>query len=130
MTNIYIKLGTLSGVVFLVGYIILNLEASYTQPGGYGGYFSLSYPLVLFSYYVFYGCFSYIKTKRVLLSNLLLLLISVAFWILNSPRMTADVIGEAVSISFMFCGVSFAFSLLTKLICWLKNRKSNNTEDC
>lgn len=127
----YTKLCILNVIFYAFYYIGLSWEEVNIEPGGYGGFFGFSVLPAFLVFHIFYGCYSYAKTKNIVLPNVMLFVFVIAFQILRTLQRDKDVlITNIVMFACFFVGISVAFGLLTKFIYWLKSRKSNDTEDC
>ena len=130
MLKQYIKLFIITNVFFLIYAIGITWEEIKAEPGidYYGGFFTWTFlPAVLF-FLILYGCYSYVKTKRIILPNLLLMFLLIFYfcWIFcMTPRapktFDGDYILEALTWSPVFIGVSVLFGLLVKFVWRLKN---------
>lgn len=88
-------------------------------------------PAMLF-FLVLYGCYSYVKTNKIILPNLLLLLFTCLyyFWIFYSGLLSTknfDDVDFALLIKCLpFVGISVFCGLIVKLVLWLKTRMSKD----
>ena len=131
MKKQYIKLIVFNSIFFLIYMLGMIWERQFEDARNYGGLFVWSFYPVLFVYLIFYGCYSYIKTKRVVVPNLLLLLFLVLYfvWLIYLSPLSNKTAGIADSykillLSGLITGVSVGFSLLTKLICFSIKRQT------
>lgn len=138
MIKQYIKLFVLINTFFLFYALGITWEKSQVDPGTgyYGGFFAWTFLPAMLFFLVLYGCYSYLRTKKIILPNLLLLLFVYLYflWIFYSGLLSTNSFDDAgltlliqclpfVTIS-VFCG------LIVKLVLWLKTRISKNDYGC
>lgn len=144
MVKQYIKLFVLINAFFLFYALGITWEKSQVAPGAgyYGGFFAWTFLPAMFFFLALYGCYSYVKTKKIILPNLLLLLFICLyyFWIfylgLLSTNTFDDVGFTLLTKCLPFVGISVFCGFIVKLVLWLKTRMpkddysySKNLED-
>lgn len=137
MKKQYIKLIIFNNAYFVLYTIGLIWESGFEDAKSYGGPFALLFFPVLLAYLVFYGCYSYAKTKHIILPNLLLLFfLNVEFfWMLCYGYFFSNAnmiykIPKIILLSIICTGISVLIGLLTRLIIFLVNiKKFNNPKE-
>lgn len=144
MLKQYIKLFVLINAFFLFYAIGITWEKSQVDSGTgyYGGFFAWTFLPAMLFFLVLYGCYSYVKTNKIILPNLLLLLFMCLyyFWIFYSGLLSTknfdDVDFAMLTKCLPFVGISVFCGLIVKLVLWLKTRMpkddysySKNSED-
>ena len=134
MKKQYIKLVVLNSTYFILYTTGLIWESKFEDAKNFGGPFALLFFPTLLVYLIFYGCYSYAKTKHIIIPSLLLLLFLNAqfLWMLcfgyffNATNIIQK-IPKIIFLSIIFAGISALFGLLAKLINFLMNEKSVKT---
>ena len=130
MRKQYIKLFVFTLIFDLVYLIGFNWERQFRDARIYGGPFALSFVPALFLYMIFYGYYSYIATKKLIIPNCLLLFLLVLLFV--GWSFIAEGISETLILSnlllcfvdgFRFVGFSLLSGLLTKIVCFLRKNK-------
>lgn len=113
---------------YLIGFC---WENQFPDARQYGGPFIWSFVPVFLLYLIFYGCFSYVKTKKLIIPNCLLLLFSISFflcWTLIRIGVSEPFLGSNLLRCFpagvIPPGISLLCGLLTKLIYYLRKKNS------
>lgn len=138
MVKQYIKLFVLINAFFLFYALGIAWEKSQVDPGAgyYGGFFAWTFLPAMFFFLVLYGCYSYVKTKKLILPNLFLLLFICFyyFWIfylgLLSTNSFDDVGLTLLTKCLPFVGISVLCGLIAKLVLWLKTKMAKNDNSC
>ena len=127
MVKQYIKLFISINAFFLFYALGITWEKSQVASGAgyYGGFFAWSFLVATFFFLALYGFYSYVKTKKIILPNLLLLFFVCLyyFWIfygLFSTKGLEDVDFSLLTKCLPFVGISVFSGLIVKLILWLK----------
>ena len=114
-------------IIYLIGF---NWENQFPDARLYGGPFILSFVPAFLLYLVFYGCFSYVKTKKLIIPNCLLLFLLILFFLcwtvirIGIPKMILlSNLFKCLAASFISVGLSLSFGLLTKFMCYLRKNK-------
>ena len=134
MLKQYIKLFALINAFFLFYALGITWEKSQVDSGTgyYGGFFAWTFLPAMLFFLVLYGCYSYVKTNKIILPNLLLLLFTCLyyFWIFYSGLLSTknfDDVDFALLIKCLpFVGISVFCGLIVKLVLWLKTRMSKD----
>lgn len=135
MLKQYIKLFAIVNVFFVFYTLGIILEKSQSSGGYYGGFFAFTFlPAVLF-FIILYGCYSYVRTKNIILPNLLLLILMCLYYFgifyldLLGNRSFDDFGFTALKMSLPCVGISVLCGLIIKFTSWLKIKlrvKKNN----
>ena len=136
MVKQYIKLSVIINAFFLFYALGITWEKSQVASWDvyYGGFFAWSFSLAMFYFLVLYGCYSYVKTMKIILPNLLLLIFICLyyFWIFYLGPLSAKTVDDVdftlLTTCLSFVGISVFCGLIIKFVFWLKNRitKQNN----
>lgn len=129
MLKQYVKLSVLINIFFLFYALGIAWEESQVSLGSYyGGFFAWTFLPAFFFFLVFYGCYSYLKTNKIFLPNLLLMLfLSLHFFIFYLGLNIFDYADFALFKRWLsFAGISVFCGLIVKLILWLKNRTTKD----
>ncbi len=144
MVKQYIKFFVLINAFFLFYALGITWEKAQVYPGTgyYGGFFAWTFLPAMFFFLVLYGCYAYVKTKKIVLPNLLLLIFVCIyyFWIFYLGLLstnTFDDVGFILIIKCLpFVGISVFCGLISKLVLWITSRMqkddyshSENLED-
>lgn len=132
MVKQYIKLFIIINAFFLFYVLGITWEKSQVTPGTgyYGGFFAWTFLPAMFFFLVLYGCYSYAKTKKIILPNLLLMILIPIyyFWIfylgLLSRKSFLTVDYSFLTKCLSFVGISVLCGVIIKLVLWLKNLKA------
>lgn len=138
MIKQYIKLFVLINTFFLFYALGITWEKSQVDPGTgyYGGFFAWTFLPVMLFFLVLYGCYSYLRTKKIILPNLLLLLFVYLYflWIFYSGLLSTNSFDDAgltlLTQCLPFVTISVFCGLIVKLVLWLKTRISKNDYGC
>lgn len=134
MSKKYFKLIVLINTFFLFYTFGIFFEKSQVSPGSgyYGGFFAWTFLPAFFFFMIFYGCYSYLKTNRIFLPNLFLLIfLAVYYYVIFYLGLLSSkaVIGIDFSFftkCFSFVGISVFCSIIVKLILWVKSKKTKD----
>ena len=132
MVKQYIKLFIIINAFFLFYALGITWEKSQVTPGTgyYGGFFAWTFLPAMFFFLVLYGCYSYAKTKKIILPNLLLMILLPIyyFWIfclgLLSRKSFLTVDYSFLTKCLSFVGISVLCGVIIKLVLWVKNLKT------
>ncbi len=113
--------------IYLMGF---NWENQFPDARQYGGPFILSFVPAFLLYLVFYGCFSYIRTKKLIIPNCLLLLLSILFFVcwtfirLGISRLVfSSYFPKCLVAGFIPVSISLLFGLLIKFVYYFRKNK-------
>ena len=119
--------------IYLMG---IRWEYQFMDARLYGGPFVLSFLPVLLVYLIIYGCFSYVRTKKLIKPNCLLLFFLVLFFLcwtnirieITKTNFLSNML-KCVAGGFISVGVSLFFGVLTKLVCYFQKKENNQAVD-
>lgn len=114
-------------IIYLMGF---KWEYQFPDAQQYGGPFVLSFVPIFLFYLIFYGCFSYVKTKKIIIPNCLLLFLLIPFflcWTFIRPQeskvLWLSYLPKCLVASFISFIVSSIFGLIAKSIYFLRKNK-------
>lgn len=113
---------------YLIGFC---WENQFPDARQYGGPFIWSFVPVFLLYLIFYGCFSYVRTKKLIVPNCLLLFLLILFFLtwmfirIGSPEIFfLSNLLKCLLASFLSVGISLLCGLSTKFIYYLRKKNS------